>query len=122
MTALTGWPGAPGYPENPERSGAHVIHFFNHDETWLWVAHREWWIDATGKFLSATEVGLAVGCAYLGPILTPAEVAARAAAAREAGMREAAGIAETHEVLAHQAPAREIAAAIRAAMEKEGGA
>ena len=90
-----GWPDPerPGVPENPERDGAHVIHWFGDDEAWLWFARRKWWVNSTGRFLSDLEVGRAYGSRYLGPCLFPAEVAAREAAARAEGMREAVNVA-----------------------------
>ena len=76
-----------GVPENPERDGWHFLH---HPEDLrpvpcAWdAAHAAW---CSGGMHSPQGV-LDLGFRYLGPCLTPAEVAAREAASAEA-MREA---------------------------------
>ena len=75
-----GWPGALGVPENPERDGWHWV-TYRGEET---PRARFWFADDTGWGfgLPADEPHL---CRYEGPILFPAEVAARVAEAREEG-------------------------------------
>jgi len=90
MTAPTGWPGAPGYPENPERSGAHRL---RHQESGiesdkLWSPAGEW-IDTDGEFPPGHAD---MFYDYLGPCPLPAEVGALVAAGQEA-MRAACAVA-----------------------------
>jgi hypothetical protein len=95
-----GWPGAPGVPENPKRGN-----------TWHWLQHGNgeivprWWscsywqaVGGQGANIYPHEAAKAWP-RYLGPCLTPAEVAARVAAARADGMR--AGVREARSILQH---------------------
>lgn len=93
MTADTqnpgGWPDAarPGVPQNSERDGWHWLHHpedLRHVPTPWDAAHAAW---CSGGMHSPQGV-VDLGYRYLGPCLTPAEVAAREAAAALA-MREA---------------------------------
>jgi hypothetical protein len=97
--ANNGWPGAPGVPLNPERDGAHWIVRGGRIVPALWTAATEAWrpADKCTPFAGYSARGPTVErWRYLGPCLTPAEVAARVAAAKSDGMREAAGIARVH--------------------------
>ncbi len=85
-----GWPdpARPGVPMNPERDGWHWVQWPNGGRP-----QCEWWRDndmGGGKGWAEWRNGyIAAQYRYLGPCLTPAEVAAREAAAAEA-MREEA--------------------------------
>lgn len=72
-----GWPDAarPGVPKNPEQSGAHRLRHHGSDLEWdaLWSCGGTW-LDLSGDF-STTHA--AAFYDYLGPCLTPAEVAVR---------------------------------------------
>jgi hypothetical protein len=91
MTAdPNGWPDAskPGVPKNPERSCTHRLAFPSGEHDWLWRAGlRPFWVTHTGRLVEPAELS-SFRARYLGPCLTPAEVAAERAAAAEA-MREA---------------------------------
>lgn len=85
-----GWPDAskPGVPQNPERAW---WHWLRRAEDGLvlckhWSADQGGWVD--GVTLSPATV-VEYGVAYCGPCLTPAEVAAREAAARREGIEAA---------------------------------
>ena len=110
MSDPNGWPdpARPGVPLNPEQDGAHVL-LWRKDapqQAWWRSGKQEWrWPggDKCGDYTAG------INAAYLGPCLTPQEVAAREAAAeargREAGLREAAaevdcGCAARQDVLA----------------------
>lgn len=74
-----GWPDPqrPGVPENPERDGEHVI------RTTLGVRLVVSWNAAAQGTVGVDGVARPIdpACEYLGPYLTPAEVAARISAA-----------------------------------------
>jgi len=88
MTDPNGWPDAakPGYPLNPKRRGAHAIAV--DDDVWVsrWESKTNTWdFGCTGTHIDAAS--FAAHCAkhgyrYLGPMDTPAEVAALIEAAR----------------------------------------
>ncbi len=113
MTNDNGWPDPqrPGVPLNPERDG------------WHWLAWDPAWPEPAywdGEWSQSDTSNLSVRTArYIGPLLTPTEVAAREAAAAEA-MREAikklcdelADVVRTH--AGHGKPFSTIAAAIDA--------
>lgn len=84
-----GWPDPtrPGVPLNPERDGAHRLRHMHADQEWdvLWLCGGTW-LDGSGSF---SIPHAAAFYTYLGPCLTPAEIAAREEAAAVA-MREAA--------------------------------
>lgn len=99
---MTGWPDAskPGVPLNPEQDGWHWLTGATgtpaalewrpsvlKPQTRGWYLHREQY-----GVIYAEE--MAHAWRYLGPCLTPTEVAAQIAAARADGMRAAAGIAQ----------------------------
>jgi hypothetical protein len=73
MTDPNGWPEKPGVPENPERVGWHWVRVdgASDPEVFRWAANK-------GASWNAARVE------YLGVCLTPAEAAAREAAAAEA--------------------------------------
>lgn len=104
MTNPNGWPNA-DEPGVPMTEGAHVLrHRASGAEiVALWSGYD--WLDATCDFGAAH----AADCYdYLGPCLTPAEVAAREAAARREGIEAAArevdcGCAARPDVLARLA-------------------
>jgi len=85
MTDPNGWPDPehPGVPENPERDGWHWgVYLGVAPEPFWWDADKQRWADTNGMSgLNARRMR------YLGPCLTPAEVAALAA--ENARMREA---------------------------------
>ena len=100
MTNPNGWPDAdhPGVPLNPERNGAHVLLY--HDAyglrapiemTLLWTVAGEW-INEDGEARDAQQASYTFS--YLGPCLTPAEVEAKAKAARQEGIEEAARLCD----------------------------
>ncbi len=101
MTDPNGWPDArkPGVPTNPERDGWHwvsVTNFENEsaDVAALWEGGEWWMLEAPDGYVPQHFAELCVR--YLGPCLTPAEVAAREQAAAEA-MREAcAKVVDAH--------------------------
>jgi len=89
MSDQNGWPDPqrPGVPENPERHGAHRLRHIESglENDALWLCGGEW-LDPDGDF------GISHAAAfysYLGPCLTPQEVAAREAAAKREGMEAA---------------------------------
>jgi hypothetical protein len=96
MTDATGWPDAskPGVPLNPERDGWHWVN----GSPLLWDQWHKVWKHSDGFECYRTTPSQAAfrGWNYSGSLLTPAEVAAREAAAAEA-MREAcATIVDAH--------------------------
>jgi hypothetical protein len=127
-TDPNGWPDAskPGVPLHPERNGWHWLH---HPEdirpiVQPWDAEHASWI--SGAMHSPQGVA-DLGFRYLGPCLLPDALARALDQARREGMEAAARIAQSVRVpFRDHDPAKyeigvEIAAAIRAAMEKEGG-
>ena len=119
MADPNGWPDAskPGVPMHPERDGCH---WFKHERSGMWMVR---WIfdryDRTGgwRHLAGNGVDMAAqvakhGWRYLGPCLTPAEVAAREAAAFQAGATSAAMAFEPAVI------ARALAEAERSGMER----
>jgi hypothetical protein len=96
MSAPNGWPypERPGVPENPERDGWHwLLANSTKDivpEAACWRAPRSrypgmWFFQGNENYLVAEQMTQAHGWrGYLGPCLTPAEVAAREAAAAAA--------------------------------------
>ena len=88
MTDNTQNPGGwDGYPENPERDGPHVIRHKDSGDEWTALWHCGEWIDASSDFGPSHA---AIYYDYIGPCLTPAEVAARVEAARREGIAAAA--------------------------------
>ena len=95
MTDTNTWPdpSRPGVPANPERDGWHWLQCLGapHALPWRWLPvtpsdPTEAWGNGDGREL--TVAGAARGWRYLGPCLTPAEVAAAVQAERDR-MREA---------------------------------
>lgn len=84
-----GWPDAskPGVPLEPQRDGWHWLQF-NDDRPipTAWIAEIDAW--ASGAAYSPEGV-VELGFRYVAPCLTPAEVAARVAAARREGVEAA---------------------------------
>lgn len=78
-----------GRPENSERDGWHWLHhrIESKPQPVEWVAEIDAW--ASGAAYSPEGV-VELGWRYRGPCLTPAEVAAREAAARREGIEAAA--------------------------------
>lgn len=94
---LGDWPddARPGFPQDPERTRPHELWNLPHNgglgpTFWTWDADGQFW--TLGFYMKHPE-GAAAAWRYVGPCLTPAEVAARVAEAKADGMREAAGIA-----------------------------
>lgn len=104
-----GWPFAdrPGVPLNPERDGYHWLAATDGDQLTGHMAVM-FWFAGTGFYaieaVPVTQRSIVSGWRYLGPCLTPAEVAAeraaaaaeveaRVAEARKAALREAAKMA-----------------------------
>ena len=110
MSDPNGWPDAarPGYPLNPERPGAHALKDTGGTvSVMLW--RDPWWHPSTGWAIKPAEM-VAARWRYLGPCITPAEVAAREAAAYQRGaeaMREAAAQVSAAEALAASFQAEE---------------
>ena len=82
-------PNAPGVPANPERDGWHwVRHHLSPPEDLplvrYWDAAEHDW----PEYFEKSETYVATRYRYLGPCLTPAEVAAQIAAAKEDDARE----------------------------------
>lgn len=82
-----GWPDAskPGYPANPERDGWHWLmigHGIAHPFPMLWCASGDMWEAGDDGYVDAADIS--TRWRYLGPCLTPAEVAAAVQAEREA--------------------------------------
>lgn len=89
MKPVNGWPERPGVPLNPERDGWHWVQAPHaKPEIVLWLSRTERWLGHGYKVRPPTLINR--GYRYLGPCLTPAEVAAQVAAAVEAE-REACG-------------------------------
>lgn len=79
---MTEWDGR---PQNPERDGPHVIRHKDSGDEWTALWHCGEWIDASGDFGPSHA---AIYFDYIGPCLTPAEVAAHVAAAWERGRKD----------------------------------
>lgn len=83
-----GWPNPerPGVPANPERDGWHWVKDFDENiAPWRWCAADEFdphgcWIKDASEDVPLSRAGR--DCEYLGPCLTPSEVAALVEAAR----------------------------------------
>ena len=83
-----------GRPENPERDGAHRIGFENSEHDWIWRATpAPFWVTHTGQFV-APEHTVSRRARYLGPCLTPAEVAAQVEATQRKMREDAASLVE----------------------------
>jgi len=81
-----GWPGTPGVPLNPERDGWHWISLLGGKNAQV----IEWFSDAMRwDETDWTTDDFGLHTRYLGPCLTPAEVAARIAQARRDALEEA---------------------------------
>jgi hypothetical protein len=87
MSDNNGWPGKPGVPLNPEKSGWH----------WLSCQNMPFLVFWNGEVLQDAFSGqrikpdvLSPVYSYLGPCLTPAEVEERIATARKDAREEAA--------------------------------
>lgn len=126
MTDPNGWPdpSRPGVPMNPEQDGWHWLHHPEDLRRFVqpWNAELGGW--PSGALYSPQGV-VELGFCYLGPCLTPAEVAALVAEARAKALEEAATVADA---LSHPdttdrddvdfRTAAIVAAAIRALKEK----
>ncbi len=88
MDDPNGWPDKPGVPLNPEQDGWHWVGYFDEQvpRARFWYAEDNGW----GFGLPADEPER---CRYYGPILYPAEVAARVAEARAKALEEAQQVA-----------------------------
>jgi len=105
-----------GVPLHPERDGWHWLHerySWARPEPVLWCSMPQVW---RGRGLASAAKQQEVR--YIGPCLTPAEVAAREAAARREGIEAAAEIAKQFAI--HQGDAYDIVAAIRTKLLTEG--
>jgi hypothetical protein len=116
-----------GRPENPERANWPHIFCDENGTLWLsrWTRRGGWEIGGGMDDLPPSDMAWLCQSQrhrYLGPCLTPAEIAARERAAREKALREAAQLCE-HSVgmIASYSPAIEegLAAAILALLDKE---
>ncbi len=88
MTDPNGWDAdKPGVPMNTERNGAHAMEELDKRDRYvlLWNGAEQRWTDLFGNIETPEAVA---HLRYLGPCLTPAEVALREGASAEA-MREA---------------------------------
>jgi hypothetical protein len=99
MSDKNGWPGEPGVPLNPEKRAKHWLSVGVRDEPTLfcWVPTTQMWRPAEAGWEDEIyPPAVMARSKYEGPCHTPAEVAAREAAAAEA-MREAcAAIVAAH--------------------------
>jgi hypothetical protein len=107
MTDTTpgGWPDAarPGYPQNPERDGWHwVQNNGGKPSCQRWKAGM-WSISGEAGW-TAAQVATLTHLRYLGPCLTPAEVAAQVEAARRDALEEAARVVEAEPEFPGRAP------------------
>jgi hypothetical protein len=99
MTDPTGWPDAskPGVPLNPERDGLHWVTAGADDDAfpaeWRAAGENKWgfWLP---RWVFGKDDLNPTDCRYLGPCLTPQEVAAALAQAKRDGMEAAAVIAQ----------------------------
>ena len=100
-----------GRPQNPERDGWHWLHhrIESTPQPVRWIAEIDAWASDAAY---SPEGVIELGWRYRGPCLTPAEVAAREAAARREGI-EAAALAAANYQLNNDG----CAAAIRALLE-----
>jgi hypothetical protein len=97
MTDANGWPEAskPGVPLNPDRSGWHWLSRPGQRSVVRWSStYQEWW------FMGHQHPPSAIaspdrGWTYLGPCMTPAEVAAQIAAAVAAEREACADVAQS---------------------------
>jgi hypothetical protein len=126
MTDTT-WPdpARPGVPLNSERDGWHwvlVAHGVGHPFPMLWAADGRMWDAGDAGWVLAEDI--APRWRYLGPCLTPAEVAARVAAAVDAykteWVEEPPGAIQKHgiEFLSPELVAAREAAARKAGLRK----
>jgi hypothetical protein len=95
MTDPNGWPDPqrPGVPMNPERDGYHWLGAVDRGEPTGHTAVMLWFAGTGFYAIEAVPVShrnITEHWRYLGPCLTPAEVAARVAEARRDALREAA--------------------------------
>ncbi len=103
---MTTWPdpARPGLPLNPDVDGWHWLEAAQDGAP---IGHREvmFWFAGSGFYsvnsVPVTNASIRAGWHYLGPCLTPAEVAARAAAAAEAVRAAAAECADKAGRLQH---------------------
>jgi hypothetical protein len=88
MTNPNGWPGEPGVPLIPERTWVHVLDYAGDEWLSAWHAKDEVWdFGLSGTLMTAHEFACLCadeGARYLGPCLTPVEVAAHVEAAEAA--------------------------------------
>jgi hypothetical protein len=90
MSDPNGWPDKPGVPKNPEQNRTHRLVFPRGEHDWLWRAGlHPFWVTHTGRLVEPAEIP-SFRTRYLGPCLTPAEVAARVAETRTKALEEAA--------------------------------
>ncbi|ATJ90407.1 hypothetical protein HK16_04010 [Acetobacter senegalensis] len=92
MTTPTNWPNPerPGVPMFPEKDGKHVIDVDpegnGSDLVYYWIAEHQVWVEyeneneAPDDALDGYDL---IGWAYVGPCLTPAQIAEMLAAERE---------------------------------------
>lgn len=118
MSDNNGWPGKPGVPLNPEKTGWHWLSgALERPAAFEWLAHKQAWLFHRAQPEDQAMAPPAFGSwTYLGPCLTPAEVDARV---KEAEAKIAAGclISNASEVadLAAQARRDALEEAARAA-------
>jgi len=87
-----GWPGKPGVPLNPEKTGWHWLSgVLERPAAFEWLAHKQAWLFHRAQPEDQAMAPPAFGSwTYLGPALTPAEVDARVSEARREALEEAA--------------------------------
>lgn len=78
-----------GRPENPERDGWHWLQYQQHAPEVMWWDVGMWW-DIEDRYRPPEEIAKLY--IYIGPCLTPAEVAAREAAAYRCGVAKPRGV------------------------------
>ena len=87
MTTTTNWPDPtrPGVPMFPERDGWHIVVFMGSEQPMRWRASTPFphWLAMSGKMLDVIELGRTRFSGYIGPCLTPAQIAELLAGERE---------------------------------------
>jgi len=76
MSDNNGWPGKPGVPLNPEKTGWHWLSgALERPAAFEWLAHKQAWLFHRAQPEDQAMAPPAFGSwTYLGPCLTPAEV------------------------------------------------
>ncbi|MFT9251990.1 MAG: hypothetical protein ABF567_02825 [Acetobacter okinawensis] len=91
MTTPTNWPNPerPGVPMFPERDGWHSLHTYSRG-LFFWDSANKYWWDSQKRFYRTIPEILkdTVGTKYIGPSLTPTQIAELLAGERERCAKE----------------------------------